>query len=94
MTVTKDAADRAAIDAVAESVRSLNDDLRIAMARGIRVEFGTVGGAGTMGGKTANDWRQLWTKDGLAVRFTREEIAVAPEPEPPVTDGAPTITGA
>jgi hypothetical protein len=90
----RDAEDRSAIDAVAEAVKTLNDALRAALARKIRVEFGTVSRAG--GGyndpiKVASDWRELWTKDGLAVRFTREEIAVAPEPEPPVTDGAPGI---
>jgi hypothetical protein len=87
----RDELDREAMERVAEAVRVLNDSIRLTIERKIRVEIGTVGVANSSG-KVARDWRRLWTEDGLAVRFTREEIAVAPAPEPPVTDGQPGIS--
>lgn len=90
----KDVAQREAMRAVERALGSLNDALRGAMALKIRVEIGTVDRGGRTydnDAKTAKGWSELWTKDGLAVRFTREEIATAPEPAPPVVDAAPQV---
>jgi hypothetical protein len=88
----KDRADRAAIENVGVAIARLNDALRDAMALKIRVEFGVVYPDASRQ-KVAQEWRQLWSEDGLAARFTREEIFTAPAPTPPPVDGAPNIGG-
>ena len=88
---TKDEQDRVAMARVSGVIAALNNAVRDAKARRIRIEVGTVTTGYNSSSKVASEWRELWTEDGLAVRFTREEIFAAPKPEPPVTDGAPNI---
>jgi hypothetical protein len=91
MLSNRDMQDRAAIEGVAEAVVELNTALRVAMDRKIRIEFGVVYSDGY--GKKASQWNELWSEDGIATRFTREEIFAAPKPAPPVEDANPTIGG-
>ncbi len=95
----KDAKDRQAMTEVAIAIKTLNDALRGCIERKIGVEIGEVHDQASFsstppekGTKVANDWKSLWTKEGLAVRFTREEIVAAPEPvqQPKVKDSRPS----
>lgn len=87
----KDRAERAAIENVGVAIKHLNAALRDAMALKIRVEFGMV--YTDQSRKVAKEWRRLWTEDGIAARFTREEIITAPEPQPDPVDGDPNVAG-
>lgn len=86
----RDQLDRDAIEAVGAAVLQMNDAMRAAMERGIRVELGVV----TNGdGRTAQarEWRRPWTENGFAARFTREEIIASPMPTPVVSDAQPAV---
>ena len=90
---TKDTQDREVMERVSAAIVTLNDAVRAAKARRVRVEVGTVTTAYNSAAKQASEWRELWMDDGLAVRFTREEIFASPKPEPAVVDGTPNIPG-
>lgn len=90
----EDRLDRDAIAKASTALSAMNDAIRRCIARGIRVEFGIVADTSDSYGKpikSAREWRQLWTDDGLAARFTREEIATAIAPQPPVCDADPGV---
>jgi hypothetical protein len=88
---SKDELDREVIGQVSAAIAALNGALVFAADRKIRVEVGTVASDGQ--GKKARNWREPWFEDGLAVRFTREEIFASPKPALPVVDGEPRIGG-
>lgn len=88
----RDELDREAMEQVAEAIERFNHALAVAAERKIRVEVGTLISDGQ--GKKAKQWREPWFEDGLAVRFTREEIFASRNPVPvPVADGEPRIGG-
>lgn len=78
------------MERVSGAVKAMNEALVNARGRQIRVELGIVEPA-TYNTKAAKNWREVWTDDGMAVRFTREEIATYQAPLPPVVDGEPKI---
>lgn len=82
-----DRRDRAILNQLELAVAGLNEALRDCTDRAIRVEFGFVVRNGAS--RTAEDWRELWNRDGLAVRATKSFVIASPEPEPPVKDGWP-----